>query len=264
MLTIDYAVGGLGNTILSHILYACNKADIDLTTLFNQATGDAHARRAQYTSPVLNINHCSISDNAADRIDHCFLQVISSSPANLLVTRMGYLKFVEQVPTSDNYSAFNIKIGCLHDTNFVELLAYFYESWHYELVNATHQMELMDYISGDDSKLKLIATELEWSWDAAKSAKFFKLVRKANEDHISWYNTIVKYITDTISFKKNMLVLEDWEKAATIVEICKSLAVRPSELHWGTHDYFSAPGNIDLINDIKQILQQRNSNNQTS
>ena len=38
---IDYRNGGMGNTVLAHILYSCNQVDLDLDTFFSDVA-DAH------------------------------------------------------------------------------------------------------------------------------------------------------------------------------------------------------------------------------
>jgi hypothetical protein len=98
---IDYRVGGMGNTIFAHALYACNKIDLNLDNFFS-STGNAHRIRPNYLTDQLipiHIDECPelVPDNSC-----CIIEVKTSLWYKLLEIKMGYIKFLSNVPNFTN------------------------------------------------------------------------------------------------------------------------------------------------------------------
>jgi hypothetical protein len=91
----------MGNTVLSHILYSCEKVELNLDDFFSD-TGNSHK--------IGNLNH---SELVASHLieypdDHvkCIIQLNSDGWNQALQLKMSYTKWHESVPTLDNYTRF--------------------------------------------------------------------------------------------------------------------------------------------------------------
>lgn len=98
---IDYRNGGLGNTILAHVLYASNRVDINLQDFFS-ANGHAH-----------KIQKINSSELIADHLVEfpkqnlvCLLQLVSTDWYELLRYKMSYSKWMLAEPNLENYRNF--------------------------------------------------------------------------------------------------------------------------------------------------------------
>lgn len=100
---IDYRVGGMGNTIAAHIMYACDQLNLDLDSFFSE-TGDAHAARPFYSKPTSQLVPMHINENPElfKQTDKCVLEIKFLGWHKLIEIYMGYVKFKKTVPTVDN------------------------------------------------------------------------------------------------------------------------------------------------------------------
>lgn len=90
----------MGNTILAHALFACNKADIDLDNFFGNG-GNSHAIQ-EINSSILKACHLLEEPDSALE---CILEVIATDWWEVLRMKMSYHKWYGYTPTVDN--AFN-------------------------------------------------------------------------------------------------------------------------------------------------------------
>ena len=119
---IDYRNGSMGNTILSHALFACNQIDIDLTSFFSES-GNAHA--------IARINHTNLVaehliEYPKDNVS-CVLEVQASDWWEVLRLKMSYQKWFGKFPTVDNISTFYNHAVNLSDQEQVRLWQEFYK-----------------------------------------------------------------------------------------------------------------------------------------
>ena len=91
----------MGNTILAHTLFACNKVDLDLSKFFS-TTGNAHAIW-QINKSILRASHLIENPNPHWK---CVLSVICEDWWKVLLIKFSYSKWMEEVPTINNYSKF--------------------------------------------------------------------------------------------------------------------------------------------------------------
>jgi hypothetical protein len=104
-------VGGMGNTVTSHVMYSCGKWDLNLDTFFSR-TGDAHAARTLYKDlrSVLKPMHITEDINKAALIPpfdfKCIIEIKTSPLYKMLELKMAYSKFLMDVPLFDNISNF--------------------------------------------------------------------------------------------------------------------------------------------------------------
>jgi hypothetical protein len=98
---IDYRNGGMGSAVLSHILYACNKVDIDLDIFFSDV-GDAHNIR-QFKDTELVARHLI---EFPDDQKKCIIQLNSDGWNQVLQLKMSYAKHYKAVPALDNVLTF--------------------------------------------------------------------------------------------------------------------------------------------------------------
>lgn len=100
---IDYRNGAMGNTILSHILYSCNKIDIDLTNFFSES-GNAHNLKL-YNKTNLTSEHL---EEFPDINKKCILKIVTTGWDEALRIKLSYEKWMNEYPTLFNYEKFNI------------------------------------------------------------------------------------------------------------------------------------------------------------
>ena len=98
---IDYRVGGMGNTIFAHAMYACNKISLDLDTFFS-ATGNAHNIRKNYLYDQLIPLHIIEQPHLVPNNSRCIIEIKSSLWYKLLEIKMGYNKFQGKTPNFTN------------------------------------------------------------------------------------------------------------------------------------------------------------------
>ena len=98
---IDYRVGGMGNTIFTHVMYACNKVDLHLDSFFS-STGDAHRIRSNYLYDKLIPIHIIEEPELVPTNSCCIIEVKASLWYKLLEIKMGYSKFLGKTPNFTN------------------------------------------------------------------------------------------------------------------------------------------------------------------
>lgn len=91
----------MGNTILAHTLFACNKVDLDLSNFFNK-NGNAHAIN-KFNKSNLYAKHLIEFPNSEY---YCVLTVVCEGWFEVLRIKFSYGKWTEEVPTINNYSNF--------------------------------------------------------------------------------------------------------------------------------------------------------------
>lgn len=123
---IDYRTGGMGNTIVSHIMYSCDKWQLDLTRFFSK-TGDAHAAISKYANSILIPLHMHEHPELIPSNSTCILEIKTSVWFKLLETKMAYSKWIGKKPTMDNVlEFFNIEHQQVLDKQ--KLWAEFYDN----------------------------------------------------------------------------------------------------------------------------------------
>ena len=91
----------MGNTIYAHIVYACNKIELDLNSLFSPSLGHAHAVRKMYSDKLFPIHMIEQPELVpADGV--CILEIKTSLWYKLLEIKMGYSKFLLKTPDLAN------------------------------------------------------------------------------------------------------------------------------------------------------------------
>jgi hypothetical protein len=91
----------MGNTILAHVLFSCNKAKLDLDTFFS-VSGNSH-RINRYNTTELAAKHLiEFPDNNAE----CILQLRSDNWFRILQYKFSYAKWLNEVPTLSNWNKF--------------------------------------------------------------------------------------------------------------------------------------------------------------
>jgi hypothetical protein len=98
---IDYRQGGMGNTILTHILYACEKVDLDFDTFFSNS-GNSH-KISMFNKSNLTAEHLLEFPNSDL---NCIIQLYSDDWNLPLQYKMSYEKWHGDIPMLDTYTKF--------------------------------------------------------------------------------------------------------------------------------------------------------------
>lgn len=122
---IDYRVGGMGNTIFAHIVYACNKINLDLDTLFSPKSGHAHAAKRWHSKELLPL-HIIENPELVPSNSTCLLEIKTSLWYKLLEIKMGYSKHILKTPNLTNILKFFPII--IQDNNNQTLWNEFYQN----------------------------------------------------------------------------------------------------------------------------------------
>jgi hypothetical protein len=108
---IDYRNGSMGNTILSHILYACNQISVDLEDFFDRSSGNAHK--------IYHINRSNLAARhlleTPDSDATCVLEILCNDWDEVLRIKMSYAKWYQAVPDLHNYQKFFDYTPCHHN-----------------------------------------------------------------------------------------------------------------------------------------------------
>jgi hypothetical protein len=91
----------MGNTVLAHVLFSCNKAKLDLDNFFS-ATGNSHNIRHINTTELTAKHLIEFPDNNTT----CILQLKSDNWFNILQYKFSYVKWRNEVPTISNWNKF--------------------------------------------------------------------------------------------------------------------------------------------------------------
>lgn len=106
---VDYRVGGMGNAIVAHIMYACDKVDLDCSSFFS-VTGDSHNRRL-FTNRTLQPIHMIEEPHTVPRDSTCIIEIKATGWTKILEFIMGWRKYHKQVPGLDNFKLFYSQIN---------------------------------------------------------------------------------------------------------------------------------------------------------
>ena len=115
MKIIDYSNGASGNTILAHILFACNKVDIPLANLSSTDYGQGNVHDIpKYNNTVLTAAH--IEQNVFTGNDNeelipvidknVVLEIKTKTWSEVLRLKFSYDKFFQEYPDHTNYKKF--------------------------------------------------------------------------------------------------------------------------------------------------------------
>jgi hypothetical protein len=99
---IDYRNGSMGNTVLSHMLYACDQISVDLEQFFDQHSGNAH-KIAQINRTNLTARHLL---ETPDPDANCVLEILCNDWDEILRIKMSYAKWYQAAPNLNNYGKF--------------------------------------------------------------------------------------------------------------------------------------------------------------
>ena len=98
---IDYRNGGMGNTVLAHILCSCEKVELAFDNFFSD-TGNSHN--------IYELNHTElVASHLIEFPDDqlkCIIQLDSDGWNRVLQLKMSYTKSVNSVPMLNNYTKF--------------------------------------------------------------------------------------------------------------------------------------------------------------
>ena len=106
----------MGNTVLAHVLHACNKVDIDVQNFFS-GTGNAH-KIQKLNSTKLTAQHLV---EYPDNNSICVLELTATGWYELLRYKMSYSKWMLSEPNLNNYQNFfqnHYKVN--HDSLWLE------------------------------------------------------------------------------------------------------------------------------------------------
>jgi hypothetical protein len=102
---VDYRAGGMGNTIVAHVLYACNQLDINLKDFFSP-TGDAHKLKKTLAQQVIAPIHMIEQPETIPSNSQCLIEIKSEGWYKFLEFKMGWEKYLLQTPSLLNISFF--------------------------------------------------------------------------------------------------------------------------------------------------------------
>jgi len=135
----------MGNTILAHVLFSCNKANLDLDNFFSDS-GNSHK--------INNLNNTElVAKHLVEYPDDnkiCILQLKSNGWFHILQYRFSYYKWCNNVPTLSNWDKFFKNIS---DVDQKQLWQKFYsdikdETWP-ECDSFDKLDSLPDYVSSE-------------------------------------------------------------------------------------------------------------------
>jgi len=99
----------MGNTVLAHVLFSCNKVKLNLDNFFS-VTGNSHNIN-QFNTTKLKAKHLL---ELPDKNSKCILQLNSDNWFHVLQYKFRYAKWCNEVPTLDNWNKF---FKCVIDSN---------------------------------------------------------------------------------------------------------------------------------------------------
>lgn len=107
--TVDYRVGGMGNAVVAHIMYACDKVDIDCSNFFS-TTGDSHRRRL-FANRTIQPLHMIEQPETVPPDSVCIIEIKATGWTKILEFFMGWRKYHKQTPSLDNIETFYSQIN---------------------------------------------------------------------------------------------------------------------------------------------------------
>lgn len=196
----------MGNTLLAHVLYSCNKVDIDFENFFS-TTGDAHQIQnvLKTLNNKTNLTAWHMIENPRSDVK-CLIEFTATDWMQILQYKMSYSKWFKRYPQEDNYSNFFItKVNEVAESN--KLWQEFYQnfkdpSWEEcltfaDIVNlpATVQKEILDVYKEPNkifSVLNLLTISYYDSLINKHSLKFLGSVEYTLKEYLSADFTVVK------------------------------------------------------------------------
>ena len=212
---IDYRNGAGGNTILAHILFACNKVDTPFNNITSPRNGHANIHRIyKYNNTNLGAEHYNES-----YFEQCniVLEIKTHDWSELLKTKFSYEKWFEDYPTAENYK----KFFNLDFTSFTEEWIEFYENYK------------------------------DTSWPECKSYKHIHLLPQYMQDEIkSVYEPAVNVVTQD-NFVE-LLQKSYLDQLKYCKETCK-VSLNDSIIYDIGEYYFAQ--NFDKLKEVAELLE---------
>lgn len=247
MYYIDYRNGAMGHTLLTHILYACNKCTH--TDVFN-AQGHAH-NIDEWNNTDLKANH-QIEYPISGQ---CLIEFKTHDWYEILRQKLSYEKWHKQYPNVNNYKELGIIFPKLKDNwqefyqsfkdpswpecvsikdvhklepymqqeikdhykkptfSFIESMTKFYYD-QFKAQNCSSKFGGMIYTLEDycNKKIITLANHVEqilgWSWNESYSNQFYEKVEQVNQKYFNWLAQMKE-----LYYNNNMNNLLDWECA---------------------------------------------------
>lgn len=199
----------MGNTVLAHILYSCNKADLDLNNFFSP-TGNSHAIK-NFENPEITARHlleCPVKDA------NCVLQLKSKDWTRVLQFKFSYCKWFEEYPTVCNWNKFfDYKPTDNQDQLWSDFYADIKESSWPECNRFSDVKKLPDYIQKEIEQLyRSSVTELNTD---SQLLEFLA---------VSYYDILS--VAETVGFDAPIYWLNDYfeYKLTPLIEISNKLS----------------------------------------
>jgi hypothetical protein len=211
---IDYRNGGMGNTMLAHILYSCNKANLDLDNFFSP-TGNSHAI-AFFRNPEINARHLL---EYPDKNANCILQLKSKDWFRVLQYKFSYCKWCQEYPTINNWHKFfEHKPNDDRNRLWVEFYSNIKDSSWPECNTFSAAQHLPEHIQKEVEQLfQPAATEIN------TDTQLLEFLAVSYYDHLS--------TVETVGFDAPIYWLNDYfeYKLTPLIEISKELGWRWNE-----------------------------------
>jgi len=265
---IDYPHGGMGCTLMAHILYSCGKINTDIKTIFSD-TGDCHnyyhANLDSFKHLNIGADHYSygVSKQVANEYSRddtdtvCLVQLEPNDIYHLLRLKMEYGKAYKDTPKVDNFNKFFDITYEQSSIDFLESLTLKYYSMVTSIVEkypTSVWFPLEALIKHDVKDVKsIIETTMGWTWDDQKSLEFHNYMLEANKKYLDWFENIKAICEGCIAQEVfDLGELEFWEKAAVIAYTCANLELNPTELRWYDNNFLQG-NNQSLVADLKRM-----------
>lgn len=252
---IDYRNGSMGNTMLSHVLYACRQIDIDLDRLWSDVS-DTHM--------INDINHTNLVAHhnlEHPDVDRCpIISVVCQNYDEILRRRMSYSKYYRGFPEPGNFEKFAFDPPKDGDDWLENLTIKFYDEFRRPKINPdTPQISLGEYLRGEIDVLVIeIKKHLGWSWDSDRSKEFYLKIYEKNSAHFNWLDNIKRVVLSTLALTEIGCNLLFWEKAIIMAFVCYRLDIDPHVLSWSIPGRFLEQNNVTLIYSLQEIKKWQN------
>jgi hypothetical protein len=242
---IDYRSGGLGNTVVSHVLYACQRITLDLDNFFSD-TGDAH--KIQESIGNLSLIPYHLIENPTNNLT-CIVELKSNDWFYVLQHRMAYAKWHKKYPTVKDVNNDNHELECLSINYYDQIQNKIIKNFDTSVIYL-----LGDYFNNNYDILKTqVVDRFGWQWNQQLSDRFYKKMLEANLQHLNWLANMKSIYSDTVNFVEVTVNLEFWERAMLIGKLCQHFNVNPQQLNWSDQNYVLSDNNVSLINYFKKV-----------
>jgi hypothetical protein len=191
---IDYRQGAGGNTILAHILFACDKVNIPIDNITNPNDGQGNVHRiCKYNNTNLDAQHYNQL-----YFDECniILEIKTHDWSELLKTKFSYEKWWQAYPTVKNHKQFfNFKFNKFDDAWQEFYKNYKDPSWP-ECKSYTHLHSLPQYVQEE------IKSVYKPAVNVVTQTNFVELLQKSYADEL-------KYCKETYNAPLNGSIIYD-------------------------------------------------------